>query len=45
MSEYVFPFEKLDVWQLAIELAEHILNLLEGLGKAEASSSNLEPLL
>jgi len=35
MSEYVFPFEKLDVWQLAIELAEYVLNLVEGLNKSE----------
>jgi four helix bundle protein len=26
---YTFPFEKLDVYQLAIELAEHVLGLLE----------------
>lgn len=30
ISEYLFPFEKLDVWQLAIDLAEYVLNLLEG---------------
>ena len=29
MSEYVFPFEKLDVWQLAVSLAEFVLDLLE----------------
>ena len=29
MSEYVFPFEKLDVWQLAVDLAEFVLDLLE----------------
>ncbi len=49
MSEYVFPFEKLDVWQLAIELAEYVLNLLEGLnqnkhmrliGQMEASATS-----
>jgi len=27
--KFVFPFEKLDVWQLAIDLADFILNLLE----------------
>lgn len=30
MSEYVFPFEKLDVWKLAVDLAEFVLTLLEG---------------
>ena len=49
MSEYVFPFEKLDVWQLAMELAEYVLNLLEGLnqnkhmrliGQMEASAAS-----
>ena len=29
MDRYLFPFEKLDVWQLAIDLAEYVLNLLE----------------
>ncbi len=29
MQNYLFPFEKLDVWQLAIELAEMVLGLLE----------------
>ncbi len=29
MKDYLFPFEKLDVWQLAIELAEMVLGLLE----------------
>ncbi len=33
ISEYVFPFEKLDVWQLAIDLVEYVLNLLEGLNQ------------
>lgn len=28
MSQYVFPFEKLDVWQLSVELAEYVLGLL-----------------
>jgi len=31
MGEYLFPFEKLDVWQLAIELADTVLALLEKL--------------
>ena len=29
MGEYVFPFEKLDVWQLSVELADMVLQLLE----------------
>ncbi|MEE4265946.1 MAG: four helix bundle protein [Desulfobacteraceae bacterium] len=29
MSEYVFPFEKLDVWQLAVDLADYVIELLE----------------
>lgn len=33
MSEYLFPFEKLDVWQLAVDLAEYVLDLLEGLNQ------------
>ena len=31
MENYIFPFEKLDVWQLAIDLPETVLNLLEKL--------------
>ena len=31
MAEYVFPFEKLDVYQLAVDLAENVLKLLEKL--------------
>jgi len=29
MPEYIFPFEKLDVWQMAVDLAEYVLDLLE----------------
>jgi four helix bundle protein len=29
MNQYVFPFEKLDVWQMAVNLAEFVLDLLE----------------
>jgi four helix bundle protein len=29
MPEYIFPFEKLEVWRLSVELAEHVLSLLE----------------
>jgi four helix bundle protein len=28
MPEYLFPFEKLDVWQLAVDLAEYVLDSL-----------------
>jgi four helix bundle protein len=28
-DEFVFPFEKLEVWQLAVELADFILNLMD----------------
>ena len=31
MAEYLFPFEKLDVWVMAVELAEYVLGLLEKL--------------
>lgn len=31
MSQYLFPFEKLDVWKMAVDLAEYILDLLEKL--------------
>ena len=31
MDKYIFPFEKLDVWQLAIDLADYVLSLLERL--------------
>jgi four helix bundle protein len=27
-KEFIFPFEKLEVWQLSIELAQEVLNLL-----------------
>ncbi len=29
MSNYLFPFEKLDVWKLSVDLAEYVLDLLE----------------
>ncbi len=29
MSQYVFPFEKLEVYQLSVDLAEFVLGLLE----------------
>ena len=29
MGDYVFPFEKLEVWQLAVDLADYVLGLLE----------------
>ena len=31
MGEYVFPFEKLEVWKLAVDLADYVLELLEAL--------------
>ena len=31
MADYIFPFEKLDVWQLAVDLAEFVLSLLENI--------------
>lgn len=31
MDKYLFPFEKLDVWNMAVNLAEYILDLLEKL--------------
>ena len=29
MPKYLFPFEKLDVWQLSVDLAEFVLDLLD----------------
>jgi four helix bundle protein len=31
MNRYIFPFEKLDVWQLSVDLAETVLVLIEKL--------------
>ncbi len=31
MKDFLFPFEKLDVWQMAVDLAKIVLNLLESL--------------
>mgnify|MGYP001157799981 CR=1 FL=1 len=31
MDRYIFPFEKLDVWNMAVTLAEYILDLVEKL--------------
>jgi len=31
MNQYVFPFEKLDVYQMAVDLAEKVLALLDEL--------------
>ncbi len=31
MQKYIFPFEKLDVWQFAVELADIVLGILEKL--------------
>jgi four helix bundle protein len=30
-DRYVFPFEKLDVWNMAVNLADHVLSILEKL--------------
>jgi len=29
-GKFVFPFEKLEVWQMSVDLAEKVLDLLEG---------------
>jgi len=34
-QRFVFPFEKLDVWQLAIDLAETVLDILEKLPQTD----------
>src|SRR5512139_1404289 len=31
MDKYLFPFEKLDVWKMAVDLAEYVLDQLEKL--------------
>ena len=31
MDKYLFPFEKLDVWKMAVDLADYILDQLEKL--------------
>ena len=33
MQKYVFPFEKLQVWQLSVDLAEFVLDLLDNFPK------------
>jgi four helix bundle protein len=30
-GEFIFPFEKLDVWQMSVDLAKKVLDLLENL--------------
>jgi len=49
-NRYIFPFEKLEVWQLAIDLADYILGLLESfppnkhlrlVGQMEAAVSSI----
>lgn len=48
--EFIFPFEKLEVWQLAVEFADFILGLLESspsnkhfrlIGQMEAAASSI----
>lgn len=29
VEEFKFPFEKLEVWHLAVEFADHVLNILD----------------
>ncbi len=29
MEDYIFPFEKLEVWKLSVDLADYVLKLLE----------------
>jgi len=31
MERFVFPFEKLEVWQLAVDLADFVLSILDAL--------------
>jgi four helix bundle protein len=31
MKDFLFPFEKLNVWQMAVDLAQKVLNILENL--------------
>ena len=31
MKDFLFPFEKLNVWQMAVDLAQTVLNILENL--------------
>lgn len=49
-GEFTFPFEKLEVWHLAVELSDFILGLLEGIpqnrhlrlvGQTEAAVSSI----
>ena len=49
-DEFIFPFEKLEVWQLAIDLADYVLNLMESfpankhyrlIGQMEAAVSSV----
>jgi hypothetical protein len=28
-NEFIFPFERLEVWQLAVDLADYVLNPME----------------
>lgn len=50
VDEFVFPFEKLEVWQLAVDLADFVLGLLESfpvnrhlrlVGQMEAAVSSI----
>ena len=50
MEKFHFPFEKLEVWHLAIEFADYVLNVLDSfptnrylrlIGQAEAAVSSI----
>jgi hypothetical protein len=49
-DEFIFPFEKLEVWQCAVDLADYVLNLMESfpvnkhyrlIGQMEAAVSSV----
>ncbi|MDO9350700.1 MAG: four helix bundle protein [Deltaproteobacteria bacterium] len=49
-SEFIFPFEKLEIWHLAVDLADFILNILDSsprnkysrlIGQMEAAVSSI----
>ena len=33
MEDYIFPFEKLEVWKLSVDFADYVLKLLESFPK------------
>jgi four helix bundle protein len=49
-DEFIFPFEKLEIWQCAVDLADYVLNLMESfpankhfrlIGQMEAAVSSV----